>query len=181
MRKSLPKTPHSGHSSRVAPLPSGLLAVAGAPARPRRAGKTNGNGQAITIEDPRAPLMTARLRLLEGFLSRTEVADAAHYGLQWLGEALGVRQSVCLIKPSAESSLFTVASHGFASSTTSSFVVSLEHWDNSLIHALSTRREAYYPASHSASDRRRRPPTPFEDAAFHVLPFGPAGISDEAF
>src|SRR5262245_2580134 len=182
MRKSLPKTPHSAPSSRVAHLPSALLAVAGAPGRPRRAAKANGDaGGPIAIDDARTPLMTARLRLLEGFVSRTEVADAAQYGLPWLGEALGVRQSVCLIKPSAESSLFTVASHGFASSTTSSFVVSLEHWDNPLVHALNNRREAYYPASHSAADRRRRPPTPFEDAAFHVLPFGSNSISEETF
>jgi signal transduction histidine kinase/PAS domain-containing protein len=166
----------------VAHLPSALLAVAGAPGRPRSAAKANGDaGRPIAIDDARAPQMTARLRLLEGFLSRTEVADAAQYGLQWLGEALGVRQSLCLIKPSAESSLFTVAAHGFASSTTSSFVVSLEDWDNPLVHALNTRREAYYPASHNAADRRRRPATPFEDAAFHVLPFGSASFSDETF
>src|SRR5688572_23276838 len=114
MRKSLPKTPHSGHSSRVAPLPSGLLAVAGAPERHRRAGKANGNaGQAVVVDDARMLQMAARMRLLEGFLSRTEIADAAQYALQWLGEVLGARQSLCLIKPTAESSLFTVASHGF--------------------------------------------------------------------
>jgi PAS domain S-box-containing protein len=166
----------------VAPLPSGLLAVAGAPERHRRAGKANGNaGQAVAIDDARTLQMAARMRLLEGFLGRTEIADAAQYALQWLGEALGVRQSLCLIKPSSESSLFTVASHGFLSSTTSSFVVSLEDWGNPLVHALNTRREAYYPASHSAADRRRRPSTPFEDAAFHVLPFGSASFSDETF
>ena len=119
------------------------------------------------------------MRLLEGFLSRTEIADAAQHALQWLGEVLGVRQSLCLIKPSSESSLFTVASHGLAQS--SSFVVSLEDWGNPLVHALNTRREAYYPASHSAADRRRRPSTPFEDAPFHVLPFGSASFSDETF
>ena len=143
MRKSLPKTPHAAPSSRVAHLPSGLLAVAGAPGRLRRAAKANGDAaRAIAIEDARTPQMTARLRLLEGFLVRTEVADAAQYGLQWLGEALGVRQSLCLIKPSAETSLFTVASHGFAASTTSSFVVSLEDWDNALVHALNKARYA---------------------------------------
>src|SRR5688572_15708985 len=134
MRKSLPKTPPSGHSSRVAPLPSGLLAVAGAPER-RRAAKANGNaGRVVAVDDARSQML-ARMRLLEGFLSRTEVAEAAQYALQWLGEVLGVRQSLCLIKPSAESSLFTVASHGFASAAISSFVVSLEDWGNPLVHA----------------------------------------------
>ena len=139
MRKSLPKTPHSAPSSRVAHLPSALLAVAGAPGRLKRAARANGEAsRPIAIDDVRTPVLAARLRLLEGFLSRTEVADAAQYGLQWLGEVLGVRQSVCLIKPSAESSLFTVASNGFASSATSSFVVPLEDWDNPLIQALKT-------------------------------------------
>ena len=182
MRKSLPKTPHSGHSSRVALPPSALLAVAGGAERPRRAGKANGNaGPALSVDDPRALQMTARLRLVEGFLSRSEIADAAQHGLLWLGEVLGVRQSVCLIKPSGESSLFTVASHGFAHATTSSFVVSLEDWGNPLVHALNTRREAHYPASQSAADRRRRPSTPFGDTPFHVQPFGSARFSDETF
>ena len=106
---------------------SALLAVAGAPERHRRAGKANGSaGAVLPVEDRRALQLAARMRLLEGFLSRTEVADASQHALQWLGEVLEVRQSLCLIKPSAESSLFTVASHGFAQPTTSSFVVSLE-------------------------------------------------------
>jgi PAS domain S-box-containing protein len=165
----------------VARLPRALLAVAAAPARPRRAAKPNGSpGQALAL-DVRAAQLVARTRLLEGFLSRTEVADAAQYALQWLGDVLGVRQSLCLIKPSAEASLFTVAASGWAGTSASSFVVSLEDWGNPLVHALNTRREAYYPAPHSAADRRRRPATPFEDAPFHVVPFGTASFSDETF
>jgi hypothetical protein len=97
----------------VAHLSPALLAVAGAPARHRRAAKANGSGDRTPAAgDPRALQLAGRIRLLEGFLSRTEVADAAQYALQWLGEVLGVRQSLCLIKPSAEASLFTVAACG---------------------------------------------------------------------
>jgi PAS domain S-box-containing protein len=162
-------------------LSPALLAVAGAPAQDRRAAKANGSAErtAAAGDDSRALQLAARMRLLEGFLSRTEVADAAQYALQWLSEVLGVRQSLCLIKPTAESSLFTVAACGLTRAAASSFVVTLEDWGNPLVHALNTRREAYYPAPQSASERRRRPATPFEDAPFHVVPFGTASFGDE--
>src|SRR5262245_21933960 len=133
MRKSLPKTSHSGPSSRVAPLSPALLAVAGEPERPRRAVKPNGSAaRSHAAEDARVVQLASRMRLLEGFLSRTEVADAAQHALQWLGDVLGVRQSLCLIKPSAEASLFTIAACGFKGNAASSFAISLEEWTNPL-------------------------------------------------
>jgi PAS domain S-box-containing protein len=125
--------------------------------------------------------LTARLRLLEGFLSRTEVADGAHHALHWLGEVLGVRQALCLVRPSGEPVLSVVASYGLPAATAASFSVSLDDWGNPLVTALTARRHAYYPAVQSAAERRRRPVTPFEDVAFHVVPLGVSGFADEAF
>src|SRR5262249_10432007 len=59
--------------------------------------------------------------------------------------------------------------------------VSLDDWNNPLVNALSNHRAVHYPAVHSASERRRRPSTPFEDSAFHALPLGTNRYSDQAF
>src|SRR5438093_175042 len=129
MRKSLPKTPRSAPSSTAASLRGALLADAGH----RRAvsgngGLTRGNG-AVTARAPvsvgaaaEAPF-GARLRLLEGFVARAEVADCAQYGLQWLGEVLRVPQSLCLVRPTGEQTLFTVGTYGLATSTANPFTV----------------------------------------------------------
>ena len=58
--------------------------------------------------------------------------------------------------------------------------MSLDDWSNPLIGAFAQRRHAYYAAVHLASDRRKRPTTPFQDAGFHVIPLGVSGFSDEA-
>src|SRR4051812_13890908 len=110
MRKSLPKTRPSQPSSRVASLPPGLLAAA--PGR-RRAAKANGDASAerVTIVG-RDERLSARLRLLEAFLSRTEVADCAQHALQWLGSVLGVPQSLCLVRHVGEPQLAVIASYG---------------------------------------------------------------------
>ena len=44
--------------------------------------------------------------------SRTDVTDSAQYALQWLAEAVGVKTSICLVKPAGEDALVTVAAHG---------------------------------------------------------------------
>jgi PAS domain-containing protein len=120
-----------------------------------------------------------RLQLLEGFLARTEIADCAEYGLQWAAETLGVRQSLCLMCPSGEQTMVVLASRGLRSAAAASFWVSLDDWSNPLVTALNSRRQVYYPAVQSAADRRRRPSTPFEDAAFHVVPLGRSGYSSD--
>ena len=125
--------------------------------------------------------LAARLRLLEGFVGRTEIADCARYALQWLGEALGVSRSICLLKAAAEPALFAVSSYGFPGTTVTSFAVPLEEWGNPLIPTLTARKPVFFPAAHSSADRKHRPTTPFEDSAFHVLPLGPSGFGEEAF
>jgi signal transduction histidine kinase/PAS domain-containing protein len=142
----------------------------------RRRAKPNGNGAAAVAPAAvaREPYLLARMALLEGFLSRTDIADAAHYALQWLAEVVGVRRAICLVKPAAESILFTVAVHGLPGPAASSFSLSAEDWSNPLIHAVTTRQPAYFPSPHSAAERRRRPGTPFEDEAFHAVPLGTA-------
>jgi PAS domain S-box-containing protein len=125
--------------------------------------------------------LVARLRLLEGFLSRTEVADCAEYALQWLGDVLAVEQSLCLVKSISEQTLSAVASYGLPTGSTTPLSLSLDDWGNPLIAALNHRRHTYYPVGHSAADRRRRPSTPFEDAAFHVLPLGVNTFSNDPF
>jgi signal transduction histidine kinase len=159
------------------------VALAGGRGRPRRAAKGNGaiGIEALPADESRASRLAARLRLLEGFLSRTEIADAAQYALQWFGEVLGISQSICLVKPSAESTLFTVAAYGLPSTAVTSFTVSVEDWGNPLVHALNARQGAYYPPAHSGAERRRRPATPFEDDPFHVAPLGITGFNDDTF
>src|SRR5690242_17767320 len=127
MRKSSPKTPPSGLSSRLAHLPVGLLDDVDAR---RRGSKKNGeahNGQRTMLAAvmPRVESgLASRMRLLEGFLSRTDIADCAQYGLQWLGEALAVPQAICLVHPIGEQSLYTVGSFGLDSPAIAGFAVS---------------------------------------------------------
>jgi len=136
----------------------------------------------VAVEEPaeeEPPQLAARVRLLEGFVSRTEVSDCTQYALQWLGEVLGVSQSICLVRPPREQALFATAHYGFTSSAVSSFTVSLDDWTNSLVTTFANRKETFYPTAHSLADRKRRPSTPFEDHAFHVIPLG-APLADEA-
>ena len=53
----------------------------------------------------------------------------------------------------------------------SKFTISLEDWRNPLVQILTSRRHTFFPAvTASGHERRRRPSTPFEQSAFHVLP-----------
>jgi signal transduction histidine kinase len=170
----------------VAPLPPALFAAA---ERPRRAVKPNGardaGGAAAargrTMLIPSAVGLSARLRLLEGFLNRTELADTAHNALQWLGDALGVPQSLCLVRPAGEQMLLTLAAYGLSPSSSASFAVSVDDWSNPLVAALNNRRPAYFPPPHSAAERRRRPSTPLEDRPFHAVPLGSTTADASAF
>jgi hypothetical protein len=126
--------------------------------------------------------LAARLRLLESFVSRTEIAEIAQVALQWLGEVTGAHQSICLVRPPGEQSLFVLGANGLLGrSSATSFTVSLEDWGNPLVNALTHRKQTFFPAAHSTADRKRRPTTPFEDAAFHVVPLGVSTFSEEPF
>ena len=161
----------------------------GAPRRP--AVRRNGPGPytgvprvRVAVEEPaygEEELLVARVRLLEALVSRTEIADCAQLALQWLGDVLGFRQSICLVRPAGEQSLFVVAVNGLGGSAFTSFSVSLEDWANPLVSAFTHRKELFFPVPHSAADRKRRPSTPFEDSAFHVVPLGMSGFSEEVF
>src|SRR5256712_5891920 len=186
MRKSLLKTPPSGLSSRLGPR-AALVAV-GAARRP--ATKRNGSAPytgvprvRVAVEDAgeEADQLAARVRLLEGFVGWAEIADSAQIALQWLGEVIGITQSICLVRLSGEASLFVVGAYGLAGSAAPSFSISLEDWNNPLVTALNDRKQIFFPEPHAAADRKRRPSTPFEDAAFHVVPLGVSGFSDEPF
>src|SRR3954447_10014999 len=186
MTKSLLNMPRSGPSSMPSP-PAALLAAA-APRRP--AVKRNGSAPYTGVPRVRVAageganddgdLLAARVRLLEGFVGRSEIADCATLALQWTGEVLGIKQSICLVRPEPEQSLFVVAAYGVGSSVTS-YGVSLEDWNNPLVTAFSTRKPIFFPAPHSTSDRKRRPATPLADAPFHAVPLGVSGVSEEAF
>src|SRR5689334_17481518 len=156
MRKSLPKTRPSALSSRVASLPAALLAAAAG--HPREA-KSNGHesDRRMAIVDRRDDRLPARLGLLEGFLSRTDVADCAQYALQWLADIHGVKGSLCLVRAAGEQSLVAVGSNGLPAAAALAFSVSLDDWGHPLVSALTHRRHAFYAAPHSAADRRRRP------------------------
>jgi signal transduction histidine kinase len=126
-------------------------------------------------------LLSARVRLLEGFVARAEISDCTQLALQWLGEVLGFSQSICLVRPDVDPALFVVGSYGVSGAGVASFTVSLEDWSNPLISAYASRKELFFPAPHSAADRKRRPSTPFEDGAFHAVPLGVTGFSEDAF
>src|SRR5437667_10100053 len=107
MRKSLLKTPHSVPSSVVAP--AAALVAAAVPRRPevKRSGPVPYTGVPrvrVAVEETGddGALLAARVRLLEGFVGRTEIADTAQIALQWLGEVLNVSQSICLVRPGVE-------------------------------------------------------------------------------
>ena len=159
----------------MASLPAGLLAAAAGRPHAAKAG-ANGTGAVVA----RGDLSAARLRLLEGFLARTGVADCAQYALQWFGEEAGAGQSLCLIRASGESSLNTIGVYGLPRATAMAFTISIEDWGNPLVNALINRRHLQFGPVHSAADRRRRPATPFEDRPFQAIPLGFAGYSDEA-
>jgi PAS domain S-box-containing protein len=125
--------------------------------------------------------LAARVRLLEGFVSRTDLSDCAQFALQWLGEQLEVPQSICLVRPASEETLYVIGTYGLPESAFASYTLSTDDWNNPLVTALSTRQPLYFPAAHSAAERRRRPATPLERAAFHALPLGASTPSDDAF
>ena len=96
------------------PSPRAALLAVGAhpPAakRPRTGPYTGVPRVRVAVEEgpgDEGELVAARLRLLEGFVARAEVADCTNLALQWLGEVLGISQSICLVRPSAELSLVT--------------------------------------------------------------------------
>ena len=128
--------------------PAALLAV-GAPRPAAKRGRTGPytGVPRVRVEVEAGPgdegeLLSARLRLLEGFVGRSELADCAHLALQWLGEVLGITQSICLVRPADETSLFVIGTYGLAGSAVSRFSVSLEDWGNPLVTALANRKRA---------------------------------------
>jgi signal transduction histidine kinase len=123
---------------------------------------------------------TARLELLEGFLNRSDVADCTEFALQWVAESAAVAQSICLARREGELTLTVVGSYGFRPASLSNFSVSLEDWRHPLVQILANRRHTFFSGiGPSGQERRRRPMTPFEQTAFHVLPLR-TGASDEA-
>jgi PAS domain S-box-containing protein len=161
-------------------LPAAFLSVGAA--RQRAA---DGNGAAHRHKKAGAPpvagdRLDARLRLLEGFLSLTDLADCGQHALQWLGEVLRVPQSLCLIRVPGERALSTIGWFGMPAAAAAVFTVSLDDWNNPLLNVLHTHRGSFFPPAHSAADRRRRPYTPFEENAFEAVPIGGSDLSQEA-
>jgi len=173
-------------------MPARAAALVAVAAPRRAAAKRNGSATPYTgiprvrvaVETDAgddADILAARIRLLEGFVARAELSDCTQLALQWLADVLGFTRSICLVRPEAEQSLFVVGSYGVTGSTVASYTVSLEDWSNPLVTAFNHRKELFFPAPHSAADRKRRPSTPFEDLAFHAVPLGVSGFSDDAF
>ena len=108
----------------------------------------------------RRRVTAARLRLLEGFVSRTEIADCAQVALHWLGEVRGVPQSICLVRPVGEQALFVVGAYGLPRApAVASFTVSLDDWTNPLVRRSRTGGRSFFPA---AALGRRSPPPPVD-------------------
>src|SRR5882724_2098677 len=112
MRKSLQKTPPSGLSSELPRLPAALLAVGAPRHAPKRNGRANGSG--VASWTARDETLAARVRLIEGFISRTDIADCVQHALQWLADAAGIRQTICLVRPVGESVMTTVGVNGLS-------------------------------------------------------------------
>src|SRR5207245_2164899 len=171
MRKSLQKTPPSGLSSELAPVRAGLLAVGARRHAPKRGARANGANGRVASGARSAQAFAANLRLLEGFISRTDVADCAQHALQWLGEVFGIERAICLARPAGEPVMTTVGVHGLPYEATT-FSVSVDDWTNPLIAALN-QPHTFFASAHSTADRRHhRPETPFDAAAFHAIPLG---------
>jgi PAS domain S-box-containing protein len=125
--------------------------------------------------------LQARVRLLEAFVSQSDITDTTQYALQWLREVLGLSPSICLLKPAGEDALFTVAAQGLPGTAATRFTVSLDDWNNPLVVAFNHCEQAFFRSVHLAADRKRRPATPFEDAAFHIVPLASTEVSQDAF
>src|SRR5262245_56799233 len=184
MRKSLLKTPHSAPSSVVAP--AAALVAAAVPRRPqaRRNGPVPYTGVprvrvAVDETGDDGAQLAAAVRLLEALVGRTEIADTAQLGLQWLGEVLSVPQSICLVRPDAEPTLFVVGSYGLPGGAVATYTVGLEDWNNPLVTAFNNPNEIFFPPPHSSADLNRRPPRSFQAAPLHALPLGLPGFTDE--
>ena len=122
--------------------------------------------------------LAARVRLLEGFLGRTEVSECAQYALHWLTDATGIEQSICLVRAAGEPVMGAAASRGLPADAAATFAISLDDWSSPLVAAIG-RPHTLFPAAHTPGDRRRRPSTPFGDAAFHALTLGFSSSSSE--
>src|SRR5205823_9369278 len=105
--------------------------------------------------------LAARVRLIEGFISRTDIADCVQHALQWLADAAGIRQTICLVRPVGESVMTTVGANGLSFEATT-FSLSIDDWNNPLNAALN-KQHTFFPAAHHAADRLRRPATPFAE------------------
>ncbi|MGE0448320.1 MAG: ATP-binding protein [Vicinamibacterales bacterium] len=173
----MPKTQHSGLSSRVVPLAAGLLAHDA-----DRSRGADGNGADHNRQGALAPegaRLDARLQLLEGFLSRTDLGDTAQYGLEWLSRVLRVPKALCVIRQRGENVLHPIGWHGLPPADAAAFAVSVGEWESPLLSVLQTRRTVHYPAPETVADRRNRPATPFGDAPFHAVPLGLSTFSDQ--
>ena len=178
MKSSLPRMRPSGRGSRRVPGSIRLLGAGGGPLGAKEP-RLDAAADATSVDRDVSPRFAARVRLLEGFLSRLDLADCARYALDWLADALGVTPSVCLVRQPGESALSPVAVHGLPSSAIQGFTLSLDDWGNPLVTTLNERRPAFYPAVRTIADRRRRPATPFGDASFHVMPLTTFGGTSE--
>ena len=94
----------------------------------------------------------------KGFVGRTELADCAQLALQWLGEVLGVSQSICLVRPVGEPSLFVVGAYGLARRRRRRASPSRSTTGATRSSPRSpTASSVSFPRAHSAADRKRRP------------------------
>ena len=105
-------------------------------------------------------LLAARVRLLEAFVSRSDVTDCTQYALQWLREILGLTPSLCLLRPAGEDALFTVGAHGLPGTAIVSFYRVARGLEQSARHGLQQPRTRLFPCRAF----RRRPQTPSVDA-----------------
>src|SRR3982750_2836272 len=127
MRNLSQKTPPFGPRS-MPQRAAFLAASAQRPAAKRRgpAPYTGVPRVRVAVEAPSgedAESLAARVRLLEGFVARSELADTASVALQWLGEVVGISHSICLVRPADATSLFVVGTYGLIGSAVSRFSV----------------------------------------------------------
>lgn len=108
----------------------------------------------------------ARLRLLEGLIGRTRPEDCAAHALRWLSEVLGVARAICVVQRAGERRLVPIAWHGFTHTRAGAYLLDLDDLNDPLGAVARNQERAFFPRAAG----RRRPATPFRDAAFHALP-----------
>ena len=187
MRKSLQKTPPSGPSSRPRPCPPRCWPPArGAPAAKRDGRDRYRTCRARESRSRRSSTPIGWRRVCgcsKGFSAGRELADCAQLRAAVAGDdrSASRRRSAWCGRPDETVAVRRRHLRPGRSGGLALRGLARRLGQSARHRAREPHGRAFFPAAHSAADRRRRPSTPFEDAAFHVMPLGVPGATEDAF